>query len=95
MGKGSEATDWALAEFGAANLGDARRDARLVQLARQLGQRPEASLPRALQDRAALKAANNTAPKMTPGKWPKPPSTTMATIITDSIRLNDSGEINP
>jgi hypothetical protein len=57
LGKGSEATDWALAEFGAANLGDARRDARLVQLARQLGQRPEASLPRALQDRAALKAA--------------------------------------
>ena len=39
--------------------------------------------------------ANSTAPKITPGKWPMPPSTTMATIITDSIRLNDSGEIKP
>lgn len=49
--------DWAQAEFGAAELGDARRTARLVQLARQLGERPEASLPRALEDHAALKAA--------------------------------------
>lgn len=49
--------DWAQAEFGAAELGDARRTARLVQLARQLGERPEASLPQALEDGAALKAA--------------------------------------
>lgn len=48
---------WANAEFGAAELGDARRTARLVELARQLAERPEASLPQALEDRAALKAA--------------------------------------
>ncbi|HYN81745.1 MAG TPA: IS4 family transposase [Gemmatimonadaceae bacterium] len=49
--------DWAQAEFGAAELGDARRTARLVQLARQLAERPEASLPQALEDGATLKAA--------------------------------------
>lgn len=49
--------NWAQAEFGAAELGDARRTARLVQLAHQLGERPEASLPQALEDDAALKAA--------------------------------------
>ncbi|MGZ5175424.1 MAG: IS4 family transposase [Burkholderiales bacterium] len=49
--------DWAQAEFGAATLGDARRTARLVQMARRLGERPEASLPQALEDGAALKAA--------------------------------------
>ena len=27
--------------------------------------------------------------------WPMPPSTTMATIMTDSIRLNDSGDTKP
>lgn len=57
MGKPNDIADWALAEFGASDLGDARLNARLVKLARQLGQRPEASLPGALQDRAALKAA--------------------------------------
>jgi hypothetical protein len=49
--------DWAREEFGTAELGDARRTARLVALARQLGERPEASLPQALEDGAALKAA--------------------------------------
>lgn len=49
--------DWALAEFGAADLGDARRTARLVQMARRLAERPEASLPQALEDGASLKAA--------------------------------------
>lgn len=49
--------DWAQAEFGAAQLGDKRRTARLVQLARQLGERPEASLPQALEDGAGLKGA--------------------------------------
>lgn len=49
--------DWAQAEFGAAELGDVRRTARLVQMARQLGERPEASLPQALAHGAALKAA--------------------------------------
>lgn len=49
--------DWAQLEFGAAELGDSRRTARLVQLARQLGERPESSLPHALEDDASLKAA--------------------------------------
>ena len=43
----------------------------------------------------AGKAASSTAPRITPGRWPMPPSTTIATIITDSIRLNDSGETKP
>lgn len=54
---GNDEEDWAQVEFGAAELGDARRTARLVQLARQLAERPEASLPRALEDSAALKGA--------------------------------------
>jgi hypothetical protein len=53
----ADEADWALAELGGAELGDARRTARLVQLARALAERPEASLPQALQNRAALKAA--------------------------------------
>ncbi len=59
MGRTSQSTepDWALEEFGGAELGDARRSARLVQLARALAERPEASLPQALENRAALKAA--------------------------------------
>jgi len=48
---------WAQQEFGSAELGDARRTARLVELARQLSERPEASLPQALEDGASLKAA--------------------------------------
>ena len=39
------------------NWGDARRTARLVQLAQQLSSRPQSSLPCALSDAAALKAA--------------------------------------
>lgn len=54
---GEDEEDWAQAEFGGAELGDARRTARLVQMARQLAERPEASLPQALEDGAALKAA--------------------------------------
>jgi Transposase DNA-binding/Transposase Tn5 dimerisation domain len=54
---GDAEEDWAQAEFGAAELGDARRTARLVQMARELGERPEASLPQALEHGAALKAA--------------------------------------
>ena len=37
--------DWVSREFGGADLGDARRDARLVGLARALAKRPEVSLP--------------------------------------------------
>jgi len=55
--KPTEDPDWVSREFGGADLGDARRDARLVGLARALSERPEVSLPQALQDRAALKAA--------------------------------------
>ena len=55
--KPAEDPDWVSREFGGAELGDARRDARLVWLARALAERPEVSLPQALQDRAALKAA--------------------------------------
>ena len=50
-------SDWVSREFGGADLGDVRRDARLVGVARALAKRPEVSLPQALQDRAALKAA--------------------------------------
>jgi Transposase DNA-binding/Transposase Tn5 dimerisation domain len=55
--KPTEDLDWVSREFGGADLGDARRDARLVGLARALAERPEVSLPQALEDRAALKAA--------------------------------------
>ena len=48
---------WADTEFGQADLGDARRTARLVQLATVLGAQPTASLPDATDDRATLKAA--------------------------------------
>jgi hypothetical protein len=48
---------WAWAEFGEANLGDARRTERLVDLATTLATRPSASLPEACEDRAQLKAA--------------------------------------
>src|SRR4051794_28954524 len=48
---------WAAHEFGAAELGDARRTARLVALAGALGASPAATLPEACGDPAALKAA--------------------------------------
>jgi len=52
----SDAT-WAQDEFGDADLGDVRRNARLVQLASVLGAQPSASLPDATDDPASLKAA--------------------------------------
>lgn len=48
---------WAEDEFGDAELGDARRTARLVQLASVLGAQPHASLPQAADDPTMLKAA--------------------------------------
>ncbi len=48
---------WAEDEFGDADLGDVRRNARLVQLASVLGAQPSASLPEATDDPATLKAA--------------------------------------
>lgn len=49
--------DWAAHEFGGAVLGDRRRTARLVDLARVLARKPSASFPAATQDAAQLKAA--------------------------------------
>lgn len=48
---------WALEEFGAADLGDARRNARLLDLASTLARRPAAALPQACNDEAQLDAA--------------------------------------
>jgi hypothetical protein len=48
---------WAEEEFGVADLGDVRRTRRLIQIARALGAQPSASLPQAMQNGAALKAA--------------------------------------
>lgn len=48
--------DWAIEEFGAADLGDARRTNRLVALARQLARSPHCSFPQSLSP-AELKAA--------------------------------------
>jgi len=53
----SDAT-WAAEEVGAADLGDLRRNARLVQLATVLGAQPSASLPDATDDPAMLNAAD-------------------------------------
>lgn len=55
--RGSTDKRWAQAEFSAAELGDKRRGARLVALAQRLSERPEMSLPQALEQPAALKAA--------------------------------------
>src|ERR1035437_1356301 len=55
--KPTEDPDWVSRDFGGADLGDARRYARLVGLARALAKRPEFSLPQALEERSALKAA--------------------------------------
>jgi hypothetical protein len=49
--------NWAEEEFGKAALGDARRTKRLLQLAKDLFQYPSASLPAAMKELAALKAA--------------------------------------
>ena len=50
-----EEADWAINEFGAAELGDTRRTGRLVRLASVLAQRPAASLPAACDDPGMLK----------------------------------------
>jgi transposase-like protein len=48
---------WAVTEWADADLGDARRTQRLVELATVLAQRPSASWPEACSSRAQLKAA--------------------------------------
>jgi hypothetical protein len=52
-----EHEDWIETEFGAADLGDARRTQRLLTLMGQVGARPGASLPEACGSRGQLKAA--------------------------------------
>lgn len=49
--------DWAEEEFGAARLGDARRGARLLRLARQFYAQPQANIAQACGSPAAAKAA--------------------------------------
>src|SRR5215510_3484375 len=49
--------EWVETEFGAAEVGDARRTQRLVVLTQQLAAQPGATLPEACGSRAALKAA--------------------------------------
>ncbi|MDA1196197.1 MAG: IS4 family transposase [Planctomycetota bacterium] len=49
--------DWAEEEFGGASLGDARRTARLLTLARSFYARPQASIPQACGDLPSTKAA--------------------------------------
>jgi hypothetical protein len=53
-----DAAKWAEREFGAAQLGDARRTRRLVQIAARLLRRPGGMLPEQLRTRRALKAAD-------------------------------------
>src|SRR5262245_23494545 len=48
--------DFGPTHFGAADLGDARRTARLVQIADAIARRPQGSLPDKLHSPAALKA---------------------------------------
>ncbi len=52
-----EDENWAIQEFGQAELGDKRRKERLVQMATELGQQPQGSLPEATGSVAKLKAA--------------------------------------
>jgi hypothetical protein len=53
----NEDVHWVSEEFGGADLGDERRQARLVVMARELAKYPQVSLPQALQQPGALKAA--------------------------------------
>jgi hypothetical protein len=57
MNVSEDETLWVVTEFAEAELGDARRMRRLVELATALAQRPGASLPEACGRRAGLKAA--------------------------------------
>lgn len=53
----AKAADWAEDEFGACRLGDARRQERLLTLARDFYARPTANIPQACSSRAKTKAA--------------------------------------
>lgn len=64
-----QAAEWALTEFGAAELGDQRRTERLVATATVLAEHPQASLPEACGEAAQLKGAYRLLenPAVTPG----------------------------
>lgn len=53
----SNAADWAVTHFGTADLGDQRRNQRLIRLAAALAHSPNGSMPRSLPNSAELKAA--------------------------------------
>lgn len=53
----NEDVHWVSREFADADLGDERRQARLVAMTRELAKYPQVSLPQALQQAGALKAA--------------------------------------
>jgi hypothetical protein len=57
MGEPMDEATWAVTEFGAAQLGDARRTSRLIDLATTLAPQPRTSLPEACTGPAQLKAA--------------------------------------
>jgi hypothetical protein len=57
LARGQTGEDWVSKEFGGVDLGDARLSRRLVELAQNLARNPECSLPRAMPDKASLKAA--------------------------------------
>jgi hypothetical protein len=66
-----EPQDWAEEEFAMASLGDVRRVRRLMEMARDFYERPQANIPQACQSRARSKAAyrfledkNNTMEKI-------------------------------
>ena len=52
-----QAAEWAINEFGGADLGDKRRTDRLIETASVLAEHPQASLPEACGERAVLKGA--------------------------------------
>ena len=56
MQHGVGVADWVIEEFGGLELGDRRREARVLEVVSQLAARPGGSLPAACRDLAALKA---------------------------------------
>src|SRR5437588_5659942 len=92
------ALPWAQQEFGAVQLFDTRRTARVVQLAAALAQQPTASLPEACGSAAALQAAYRLldSPLATPARLLAPHTTatrarlaaaTVVLALTDTTML--------
>src|SRR5690606_14053891 len=57
--------------------------------------RPKISMRYSLNPRISCNSTMTTAAKMMPSCEPMPPSTTMARIIADSMKLKDSGVTSP